>query len=412
MYHPKMQYTFAGIDSHKLTHTAVLMNCFFEKAGEISFRNAPGEFTEFLEKAEKLKVPGTTLAFGLEDVSAYGRNLTVFLKKNGYLVKHVNSILVAQERKNESISRKTDSVDAGCAARELITKFDKLPEANPEDRVWMLKSLVMRRNFMVRTKTSLKCQLYALIDTHYPGYRQIFANVESKTSLAFLNKYPSPAMLNGEDELADLLYENSNGFWGAAKAQQILGYIERDGNTATEFHGMRDYAGTAAVFQLEDVMKEMAEIEGLLAKALDMFGLQLTSMKGIDTVMACNLIAAVGDIKRFPTSAKLAQYAGVSPVTYASGQKDLRFANHRGNRQLNSVLYDLALLVSMTVGPQKTVINPFFYDLYRKKLSEGKTKRQALKCVQRRLVNILWNMMTTGEPYINPPSYNLTDSES
>jgi hypothetical protein len=59
----------------------------------------------------------------------------------------------------------------------------------------------------------------------------------------------------------------------------------------------------------------------------------------------------------------------------------------------------------MPTGPTSRLINPFFYDYYHQKLSEGKTKRQALKCVQRRLVNIIWRMMATGGPYINPPTY-------
>jgi len=405
-----MRYTYAGIDSHKATHTAVFLNCFFEKAGEISFRNAPGEFPGFLKEAEKIKAEGTTLVFGMEDVSAYGRPLADFLSKRGYLVKHVNANLVAQERKNESLTRKTDSVDAQSAARVLLSKFDKLPNAGPQDKIWMLKSLVARRQFMMKSKTALKGQLYAMIFAHYPSYREFFTEIEGKSSLAFLKKYPSPKKLKGvtAEELTDTLYAESR-FKVRGKAEQILERVEKDGDTSSDFQDMRDYAVVSAASQLEANLKEMEGIEALLAKVLELFDYPLTTMKGIDTVLASSIIAEIGDIKRFPTPAKLAQYAAVAPVTYASGQKDLKFANHRHNRRLNSLFYDLALLVSMTAGARKRVINPFFYDLYHRKLSEGKTKRQALKSVQRRLVNIIWNMMTKGEPYINPPSYNLVE---
>jgi transposase len=59
----------------------------------------------------------------------------------------------------------------------------------------------------------------------------------------------------------------------------------------------------------------------------------------------------------------LARYAGVAPVTYASGKKDLQFANRRGNRELNAHLYKLAVRVTMTAGCTKKVINSFFYDV-------------------------------------------------
>ena len=55
------------------------------------------------------------------------------------------------------------------------------------------------------------------------------------------------------------------------------------------------------------------------------------------------------------------------------------------------------------MGGNKFITNSFFYGYYQRKISEGKTKRQALKCVERRLVNIIWTMLTNNEEYVNPP---------
>ena len=129
----------------------------------------------------------------------------------------------------------------------------------------------------------------------------------------------------------------------------------------------------------------------------------LTSMKGIDTVTAAKLIAEIGDINRFSSPAKLASYAGVAPVTYASGLTNIQYANKRGNRTLNEIFFRLAMGFIVLRGSQKVAVNPFFYEYYHQKLAEGKTKKQALKCVQRRLVNIIYNMMKHKEDYINPP---------
>jgi hypothetical protein len=138
MTHPKMRYTYVGVDSHKDTHTAVFLDCFFDKVGEIIFENLPSKFGVFLSEADKLKMEGTTLLFGLEDVSAYGRTLTVFLKNNEQAVKHVNALLVAQERKNQTITQKTDSVDAECAARVLLSK--------PESRIIRTQNDIITKN--------------------------------------------------------------------------------------------------------------------------------------------------------------------------------------------------------------------------------------------------------------------------
>jgi hypothetical protein len=74
-----MQYTYVGIDSHKDAHTAVFINCFFEKIGELNFRNCPSDFETFLQRAQVHRPEGGTLMFGMEDCGLYGRTLTRFL---------------------------------------------------------------------------------------------------------------------------------------------------------------------------------------------------------------------------------------------------------------------------------------------------------------------------------------------
>jgi len=400
-----MNYTYVGVDSHKDTHTAVFIDCFFEKLGEVSFGNRPSEYPAFLKEAEKLKTDGTELMFGLEDVSSYGRTLMTFLKTEGVLVKHVNALLVARERKNQNTFEKTDSLDAECAARVLLSKLSELPDADPQDMYWILRTLVVRRKFIVKNNTCLKNHLHTLLTQHYPGYGSFFSSIDGKTSLAFFYRFPSPCTLAGvtEEELTAFLKEASDGKIGAAKARLILDSLE---DTTAPFQEMRDMAVRSAIRQIEFNITEMDRIEAHMAGFLERFDCTLTSMTGIEVVTAAGLLSCIGDIKKFPTPAKLARYSGVAPVTYASGRKDLKLANQRGNRELHSLFYGLAVRLASTVGSTNKVINPFFYEYYHRKISEGKTKRQALKCVERRLVNIIWTMLTNGEEYINPPMYD------
>ena len=154
---------------------------------------------------------------------------------------------------------------------------------------------------------------------------------------------------------------------------------------------------------ITDVVPFGAALEEGIAAFLKKFNCTLTTMVGIDTVTAAQILSCIGDIKKFPTPAKLARYAGIAPVNYGSGKKDLQFASQRGNRELNSVFFWLAVRLSIPVTGSHVILNSFFHDYYQRKISEGKTKRQALKCVERRLVNIIWTMLTNGEEYVNPP---------
>ena len=409
MIHPKMQYTYVGIDSHKDTHTAVFLDCFFEKLGEISFSNLPSKFPAFLNDALKLQADGTTLLFGLEDVSMYGRTLAVFFKENNLQAKHVNALLVARERKNQNIAEKTDAVDAECAARVLLSKFDELSDAEPNDKYWILRTLVMRRAFIIKHNTSLKNHLHSLLTQHYPNYNALFPNIDSQSSLAFFMSFPSPSTLKDttHEELAKFLSEASNYRVGAGKTGSVRAWEILDGlqDTTVPFQEIRDEAVRSTIRQIESNSKEVKTLEKTMAEFLEEFECTLTSMTGIDIVSAAQMLSCIGDIKNFTTSAKLARYAGIAPVTHASGKKDMQFANKRGNRELNSIFHLLS--VRLITAPSNKMLNPFFYEYYHRKLSEGKTKRQALKCVQRRLVNIVWTMLTNNEEYVNPPMFEV-----
>jgi len=81
---------------------------------------------------------------------------------------------------------------------------------------------------------------------------------------------------------------------------------------------------------------------------------------------------------------------------------NLQRANARGNRKLNEIFFKIAIANITPIGKNNLLLNPICYEYFQKKLSEGKTKNQAIKSVQRRLVNIVFNTMKHNRPYIKP----------
>jgi transposase len=439
MTHPKMKFTYVGVDSHKETHCAVFLDCFFTKLGEISLGNLPEDFAGFLNESQKFKLDGTTFLFGMEDVSNFGRSLAKFLLANKQEVKHVNAFLVAGERKNLGWE-KSDSVDAECAARLLISKFGSLPDAYEDERYHALRTLVVRRDFLSRNNAALKTYLHSLLTIDFPNYHNFFCSLGIKSAIAFFEKYPLPYKLKGISaaELAVFLKENSGGVLGLKRAEEILASVGEiaipsdligttdatvtTNTTATTnitvttdktytipTHEIRSKTIQSAIRQLKYNMIELENVESDLAVVFAEFNTTLISMTGLELVSASQLLSCIGDIRRFATPAKLAKYAGIAPGSSSSGKRDVQFASQRGNRELNSLFYELAIRLTHVVEPGHRAINAFFYEYYNKKKSEGKTKTQALKCVQRRLVNIIWGMLYNNEIYVNPP---LTEVES
>ncbi|MGI8349240.1 IS110 family transposase [Niallia circulans] len=398
------EFIYVGVDLHKFQHTAVIVNCWGEKLNEITFLNKPSLFPDFIRFVEEQAEKGITPVYGLEDVNGYGRSLAVYLLERGYIVKSVNPSLSYAERKSHAMTKKSDSWDAECIAEILARKITQLPDAAPSDIYWTISTLVGRRDTLVKQLGSLKNQLHLQLSHHYPSYRQFFSQVEGKTALAFWEKYPSPHHLEGVtmDELRLFLLNASNNSLSTKKSKTILSLVKFDGETKRDYQSQRDFIIQSLVRDIRFKQEEIKRVEKELNGLVKSLGMQLATMTGIDTVTASALISEIGDIHRFSHSNKLARYAGIAPVLFGSGGKETYQKSQQGNRNLHHIFYNLAVQQVQVSKGSKTPRNPVFYGYYQKKLSQGKTNKQALICIMRRLVNIIYGMMKNKTAYIMP----------
>ncbi|MEK4912482.1 IS110 family transposase [Bacillus sp. FSL E2-8887] len=402
--HHRQNYLYVGVDLHKEQHTAVIINCWQEKLGEIQFENKPSAFSKFLLEVETYVCDGIAVVFGLEDVGGYGRALAKYLVDHEQVVKEVNPALSFLERKSQVMIQKNDSWDAECVARILVNKFEQLPNVNPNDLFWSIQQLVSRRNALVKAQSALKNQLHIQLNHHYPSYKKFFSELDGKTALAFWEQYPSPSCLEGMNikRLTAFLLDVSNNTCSVRKASEILRLVKEDGQTMKEYQEMRNFLVRSIVREIEFKKKEMKYIERELKQLVNLLDYQLETMPGIELVTASALIAEIGDARRFPNANKLARFAGIAPVYFGSGGKGKTHKSKQGNRALHALFYNLAVQQVQVAKGSKLPRNPVFHAYYQKKLKEGKTKGQALVCIMRRLVNIVYGMMKYKTAYELP----------
>jgi transposase len=402
--HDKQKYLYVGVDLHKQHHVAVIINCWQEKLGEITVENKPSAFSKFLLEVDKQKEDGMTLAFGLEDVGGYGRSLAQFLADHGQLVKEVNPALSYAERKSHMTTQKSDNWDAECVARILVNKLDHLPDAKPDDLFWSIQQLVSRRNALVKAQGALKNQLHIQLNHHYPSYKKFFSEVDGKTALAFWERYPSPSSLQGVTikQLTTFLLEASNNTCSVKKATEIVKLVEEDGLTKKEYQETRDFLVRSIVRDILFKKQEMGYVDRELKELMSLLDFQLNTMPGIELVTASALIAEIGDVRRFPSANKLARFAGIAPVYFGSGGKGKMHKSKQGNWALHALFYNLAVQQVQVAKGSKLPRNPVFHAYYQRKQKEGKTKGQALVCIMRRLVNIIYGLMKYKTAYELP----------
>ena len=85
----------------------------------------------------------------------------------------------------------------------------------------------------------------------------------------------------------------------------------------------------------------------------------------------------VGNARRFPTKAHLASYCGTAPVESSSGEVVRHSLSLAGNRRLNNALHMVAICQA------RSDVRGRAY--YRKKIAEGKSRKEALRCLKRRI---------------------------
>ncbi|MGG7179463.1 IS110 family transposase [Clostridium paraputrificum] len=398
----RQNYVFIGADVHKEQHTVVIINCWSEVLGDFAFQSKLSEYPKVIEKINEVIPKGLIPIWGLEDVCGNGRSLAVFLKENGYTVKEVNPSYSSSERKNNPTTKKNDYWDAKCIADVLIRKLNELPEAKPDDLYWTLKQFVYRRDALVKSSTTTKIQLHEQLVKNYTSYKKFFCDIDGNTALAFWEKYPSPTTLKGVAaiELKGFLLGASKNACSIKKATTILELIEGDGDTFREYQGNRDELVKSYVRSLKYYKEEIEKLNKQIKDIIGNLDYKLETLTGVGTVTAAQLIAEIGDINRFKSAEKLAQYAGVAPVKHSSAGKGKDKKSKQGNRNLNGVLYFLAMQQIQISKQSKMPRNEILYEYYQRKLTEGKTKVQALICIMRRLVNIIFGMMKNKTEYV------------
>ena len=136
--------------------------------------------------------------------------------------------------------------------------------------------------------------------------------------------------------------------------------------------------------------KELNESKARLKEAVEAAGTTLTDIYGVGPVVAGLLIGYTGDVSRFPTRHHYATYNGTAPIDASSGQHQRHRLNPRGNRMLNHAIH----LIAIT---QLRYPDTAGRELYERKLAEGKTRKEAIRVLKRRLSDVVYRHLIADQ---------------
>ena len=133
--------------------------------------------------------------------------------------------------------------------------------------------------------------------------------------------------------------------------------------------------------------REIAAARCRVTDLIDASGTAVVEIHGVGPIVAGFILGHVGDPARFPTPERFASYNGTAPIEASSGPTKRHRLNPRGNRKLNHALHMAAVTQVRHDTPGRVY--------YQRKIAEGKSKKEALRALKRRISDAVWRQLQT-----------------
>jgi transposase len=332
-----------GADTHKQSHTLAAVSD--ATARVIADRTVAARRRSFDDLLVWARGVDRERVWAIEDCRHVSGALERFLLARGERVVRVPPKLMAGARSSSRERGKSDVIDAVAIARAAIREgIDTLPIAQLGGAELDVRLLVDHRERLVAQRTRLINDLRWSLHDMWPEL-----------------EIPPRAMIS------------------TCWQQRVAGRLTR-ASQSTRVQIARD-----ELRRIRELTRSINASERELAGLVTQLAPQLKAERGCGVLTAAKLIGEIAGIARFANDAKLARLAGSAPIPASSGRTDRHRLDRGGNRQLNCALHRLAV--------SKGRLDPETAAYLARKQAEGKTRREALRCLKRHLVRRIWKLL-------------------
>ena len=327
-----------GVDVHKQSVTAVAVDEAGRMLDDRTVRVGSGELLEWAAALAEEPL------WALEDCRRLTRWLERQLLVAGQSLVRVPPKLMAPERRAGRGRGKSDPIDALAVARAALREPDLSRPRADEEPFRELKLLVDHRDAIVderrRVHQRLRWHLHQLDPTFEVPLRM----------------------------LARASHLERVSRWLARREQELQVRLARE-----------------LVASCRSLNRTIVKLDQELEQRVVETAPALLELPGCGAITAAKLLAEIGPIGRFTTDAQLARHSGVAPLEASSGRIQRHRLDRGGNRQLNSALYRIAITQARVHEPARAYLE--------RKRAEGKSRREAIRCLKRLLVRVVFNTL-------------------
>ena len=326
-----------GTGPHKGSHTAAAVGAAGEPLGKLRVRACPDQAGKLVAWAQAW--PERTWA--VEGARGLARLLAQQLLAAGERVLDVQPKLAARVRLLEAgDTNKTDPDDVRSVAVAALRSKGR-QEVTVDGHAVVLKVGAKRHRDLSRTRNQVVCRLHAVLCELISG--------------------------GVPDEIT------------AGQAPRIREQVAPAGAVAQA----RCELAVELLADIRQLDAQRREVKKKLAAAVTASGTSLTEVFGAGPVIAATVIGDVITVARFPSRDHFAACNGTAPAGVSSGQRKIYRLSLRGSRRLNHAVH----MAAINWIRHKHSDGPAYY---QRKLAEGKTRKEALRCLKRRISDAIY----------------------
>jgi transposase len=314
------------------------------------------------------------------------------------LALHPNQVAATRDRFRAS-GGKSDRFDAFVLCELARTDHHRFRVLDPDsDQTKALRALTRAREDLVGTRTALSNQLRAELERFWPGPLGLFRDLHSRISLAFLERYPSPADARGLGEARLQGFLAREHYTGRQQPVRLLAKLRRapEARVGELELGIRRQLVLSLVATITALNMQIKQLERQIATAMrehpdgEIFLSLFRSPRSV--ICAAELLAEIGDCReRYPTRDTLAADAGQAAVAIESGKRKAACFRWACNKRLRGAVGTLADTTRHH--------NPWAQDLYASACARGHDHPRAIRTLGRAWCRILWRCWQDRTPY-------------
>jgi len=373
--------------------------------------NSNEGFKRLLTILDSISLEKKEFLIGLEATGIYGENLWEYLNSNGYSVKLLNPFQTSRYREQITMKKvKNDNIDSLVIA--LFLKDGKFSSGYvTDDEYQSLRTLYRNRASIQANMKEIKKRILTQITVTFPEFEG-FINPFTISGLALLDKYPTAHHYkhSSVDRIMKLFRHIQGNNFNNEKALKLLS-LAKDSIYSGKAKEARAIAIKSSIRLLKTYQVELELLENEISSLLKSKGLSITvdeageeiekknalidnlkTIPGVSDKTIAAVISECGDLTRFPTIAKFIGYLGLFPTENSSGNS--KRTGHLSKRGSSLVKHALYMSASSCL-----IHNKQLKQLYDTKRSQGKSKKEGLVAVSRKLATIIYSIFKYNTPY-------------